>query len=145
MTFQRKLLLGFSLMALPALLVGAEAIRSRPLEDRALDALGESLDRNRTYADVENAMFDQTEAIWRHLSGLDPDARQEWRLGGEVVNYWLDRWSSQLQPEQTDLANGVREIQLQIRAAGDSVIRLADLGRREAAHALARRQVKVPP
>jgi signal transduction histidine kinase len=143
MTFQRKLLLGFSLMALPALLVGAEAIRSNALERRALEALGESLARNRTYADVENAMFDQTEAIWRHLSGLDPDARQEWRLGGEVVDYWLDRWSSQLQPEQTDLANGVREIQLQIRAAGDSVIRLADLGRREEAYALARREIKL--
>jgi signal transduction histidine kinase len=143
MTFQRKLLLGFSLMALPALLVGAEAIRSNALERRALEALGESLARNRTYADVENAMFDQTEAVWRHLSGLDPDARQEWRLGGEVVDYWLDRWSSQLQPEQTDLANGVREIQLQIRAAGDSVIRLADLGRREEAYALARREIKL--
>jgi two-component system, NtrC family, sensor kinase len=143
MTFQRKLLLGFSLMALPALLVGAEAIRSNALERRALEALGESLARNRTYADVENAMFDQTEAIWRHLSGLDPAARQEWRLGGEVVDYWLDRWSSQLQPEQTDLANGVREIQQQIRAAGDSVIRLADLGRREEAYALARREIKL--
>ncbi len=143
MTFQRKLLLGFSLMALPALLVGAEAVRSNALERRALEALGESLARNRTYADVENAMFDQTEAIWRHLSGLDPAARQEWRLGGEVVDYWLDRWSSQLQPEQTDLANGVREIQQQIRAAGDSVIRLADLGRREEAYALARREIKL--
>ena len=39
MTFQRKLLLGFSLMALPALLVGAEAIRSNVLERRALTAL----------------------------------------------------------------------------------------------------------
>jgi len=143
MTFQRKLLLGFSLMALPALLVGAEAVRSNALERRALEALGESLARNRTYADVENAMFDQTEAIWRHLSGLDPAARQEWRLGGEVVDYWLDRWSSQLQPEQTDLANGVREIQQQIRAAGDSVIRLADLGRRKEAYALARREIKL--
>ena len=123
MTFQRKLLLGFSLMALPALLVGAEAIRSNALERRALEALGGSLARNRTYADVENAMFDQTEAIWRHLTGLDPEARQEWRLGGEVVDYWLDRWSGQLPPEQMDLANGVRQIQREIRAVGDSVHR----------------------
>jgi signal transduction histidine kinase len=143
MTFQRKLLLGFSLMALPALLVGAEAIRSNALERRALEALGESLARNRTYADVENAMFDQTEAVWRHLTGLDPDARQEWRLGGEVVDYWLDRWSSELQPEQVELANGVREIQRQIRAAGDSVFRLADVGRRNEAYALARREIKL--
>ena len=143
MTFQRKLLLGFSLMALPALLVGAEAIRSNALERRALEALGESLARNRTYADVENAMFDQTEAIWRHLTGLDPDARQEWRLGGEVVDYWLDRWSSELQPEQVELANNVREIQRRIRTVGDSVFRLADAGRRDQAYALARSEIKL--
>lgn len=143
MTVQRKLLLGFSLMALPALLVGAEAIRSNALERRALEALGGSLARNRTYADVENAMFDQTEAIWRHLTGLDPEARQEWRLGGEVVDYWLDRWASQLPPEQMDLANGVRQIQREIRAAGDSVIALSDGGKREAAYALARSELKL--
>lgn len=143
MTFQRKLLLGFSLMALPALLVGAEAIRSNALERRALEALGGSLARNRTYADVENAMFDQTEAIWRHLTGLDPDARKEWQLGGEVVNYWMDRWSSQLPKEQAGLADGVRAIQRQIRTVGDSVIRLADAGRREDAYALARRELKL--
>jgi signal transduction histidine kinase len=143
MTFQRKLLLGFSLMALPALLVGAEAIRSNALERRALEALGGSLAHARTYADVENAMFDQTEAIWRHLTGLDPDARKEWQLGGEVVNYWLDRWSSALPADQVDLAKGVTEIQRQIRAVGDSVIRLADGGQRENAYALARRELKL--
>ena len=40
MTFQRKLLFGFSLMVLPALLIGGEAIRSNLLERRALQALG---------------------------------------------------------------------------------------------------------
>ena len=60
-TFQRKLLFGFSLMVLPALLVGAEAIRSNHLERRALDALGQSMARTRTYAELETAMFDQSE------------------------------------------------------------------------------------
>ena len=82
MTFQRKLLFGFSLMVLPALLVGAEAIRSNALERRALTALGESMARTRTYAELETAMFDQSELIWRYLSGLDPTARQEFQLNG---------------------------------------------------------------
>jgi two-component system, NtrC family, sensor kinase len=143
MTFQRKLLLGFSLMALPALLVGIEAIRSNALERRALETLGESLSRTRTYADVENAMFDQTEAIWRQLSGLDPDARKEWRLSGEVVDYWLDRWSTELRPDEVELANAVREVQRQIRAVGDSVIVLADAGRREEGYRIARQEIKM--
>ncbi|HZE76412.1 MAG TPA: ATP-binding protein [Gemmatimonadales bacterium] len=143
MTFQRKLLLGFSLMALPALLVGVEAIRSNALERRALEALGESLGRTRSYADVENAMFDQTEAIWRHLTGLDPEARKEWRLSGEVVDYWFDRWTTELRPDELELANGVREVQRQIRVVGDSVIALSDSGRREEGYRIARQELKL--
>ena len=85
MTFQRKLLFGFSLMVLPALLVGAEAIRSNALERRALGALGASMSRTRTYAELETAMFDQSELVWRYLSGLDSTARQEFVLTGQVV------------------------------------------------------------
>ena len=85
MTFQRKLLFGFSLMVLPALLVGAEAIRSNLLERRALERLGQSMARTRTYAELETAMFDQGEIIWRGLSGLDPSARREFALTGDVA------------------------------------------------------------
>ena len=84
MTFQRKLLFGFSLMVLPALLVGAEAIRSNALERRALGALGASMSRSRTYAELETAMFDQSELVWRYLSGLDSTARQEFVLTGQI-------------------------------------------------------------
>ena len=85
MTFQRKLLVGFSLMVLPAVLVGAEAIRSNRLERRALDALGESMARTRTYAELETAMFDQGEIVWRALSGLDPNARREFELSSDPI------------------------------------------------------------
>ena len=63
MTFQRKLLLGVSLMVLPALLIGVEAIRSNALEQRALETLGDRLGRSRTYAELETAMFNQTEVV----------------------------------------------------------------------------------
>ncbi len=142
MTFQRKLLLGFSLMVLPALLVGAEAIRSNRLERRALDALGESMARTRTYAELETAMFDQTELVWRDLSGLDPTARQEFRLTGQVVDYWQARWRGELKPEEMALADGVAHIQRQIVIVSDSVFTLADGGHREDAYRLALRELR---
>ena len=142
MTFQRKLLFGFSLMVLPALLVGAEAIRSNVLERRALTALGESMARTRTYAELETAMFDQTELIWRDLSGLDPTARKEFRLTGEVVGYWQDRWRAELRPEETTLADGVLGIQRQIVTVSESVFALEDAGRREEAYRLAERELR---
>jgi signal transduction histidine kinase len=141
-TFQRKLLFGFSLMVLPALLVGAEAIRSNSLERRALTALGQSMARTRTYAELETAMFDQTELVWRYLSGLDATARHEFELTGEVVSYWQDRWRDELRPEEIGLADGVAAIQRQIVAVSDSVFRLADAGRREEGYRLAQRELK---
>ncbi len=142
MTFQRKLLFGFSLMVLPALLVGAEAIRSNLLERRALTALGESMARTRTYAELETAMFEQGELVWRHLSGLDPTARREFALTGQVVSYWQDRWRAELRPEEAQLAEGIAGIQRQIVAVSDSVFHLADAGRREEAYRLAERELK---
>jgi signal transduction histidine kinase len=141
-TFQRKLHFGFSLMALPALLVGAEAIRSNALERRALTALGESMARTRTYAELETAMFDQTEMVWRYLSGLDPTARQEFELTGQVVDYWQDRWRGELRPEEMALADGVAGIQRQIVTVSESVFDLADAGHREEAYRLAQRELK---
>jgi signal transduction histidine kinase len=141
-TFQRKLLFGFSLMVLPALLVGAEAIRSNALERRALGALGESMARTRTYAELETAMFDQSELVWRYLSGLDETAGKEFQLTGEVVTYWQDRWRAELRPDEMALADGVAAIQRQIVAVADSVFRLADAGHRVEAYRLAQRELK---
>jgi signal transduction histidine kinase len=141
-TFQRKLLLGFLLMVLPALLVGAEAIRSNLLERRALEALGLSMARTRTYAELETAMFDQSEVIWRYLSGLDPAARKEFQLTGQVVDYWQERWRAELRPGETQLADGVAGIQREIRVVGDSVFALYDAGRREQAYRIAQRELK---
>ena len=129
-------------MVLPALLVGAEAIRSNRLERRALDALGESMARTRTYAELETAMFDQGESVWRALSGLDSGARREFELSAEVVRYWEDRWRAELGPGESELADGVSLIQREIRIVADSVFRLADAGRRVEAFALAQRELK---
>ena len=142
MTFQRKLLFGFSLMVLPALLIGAEAIRSNLLERRALQALGESMARTRTYAELETAMFDQSEIIWRYLSGMDPTAKKEFRLAGQVVDYWQQRWAGELRPDEMGLARGVRDIQQQIQAAAATIFNLYDSGRHQAAFTFAQQELK---
>ena len=129
-------------MALPALAVAAAAIRSNLLERRALQALGQSMARTRTYAELETAMFDQSEVIWRYLSGLDPGARKEFRLTGQVVDYWQQRWAAELSPEEVGLAEGVRNIQRQIQAAADSIFRLYDSGARQAAFTTAQHELQ---
>ena len=140
MTLQRKLLLGFSLMVLPALLVGLHGIRTNAREQDALEGLGRRLAQSRTYAEVEDAMFNQTQVVWRYLSG-DPAAKKEFPLTEQVVDFWLDRWTAGLPPDEVTLADGVRKIELQIRSVADTVFRLYDSGRREAAYVTARQQL----
>jgi signal transduction histidine kinase len=129
-------------MVLPALVVGAGAIRSNLLERRALQALGQSMARTRTYAELETAMFDQSEVIWRYLSGLDPSARNEFRLTGQVVDYWQQRWAAELRPEEMEMANRVRGIQRQIQTTADSIFRLYDTGQRQAAFRAAQQELQ---
>ncbi|HEV2749650.1 MAG TPA: ATP-binding protein [Gemmatimonadales bacterium] len=140
MTLQRKLLLGFSLMVLPALLVGLHAIRTNAREQEALEALGRRLAQSRTYAEVEDAMFNQTQVVWRYLSG-DPAAKREFPLTEQVVDYWLDRWTAGLPPDEVTLADGVRKIELEIRSVAGGVFKLYDSGRHEAAYLTARREL----
>jgi len=139
-TLQRKLLLGFSLMVVPALLVGVQAIRTNALVRGTLQSLGERLARSRTYAEVEDAMFNQTQVIWRYLSG-DPAAKREFPLTEQVVGFWLDRWTAGLPPDELKLADGVRGIETDIRAVAGRVFRLHDAGRRDAAAVLARQEL----
>ncbi|MDF3053431.1 MAG: putative Histidine kinase, partial [Geminicoccaceae bacterium] len=112
------------------------------LERRALQALGESMARTRTYAELETAMFDQTEVIWRYLSGMDPTAKEEFRLGGQVVDYWQRRWAEELRPDERALAEGVARIQGQIQTTGAGIFRLYDSGRRQAAYSMAQQELK---
>src|SRR6266705_2513261 len=139
-TLQRKLLLGFSLMVLPALLVGLQAIRTNTLERGTLEVLGERLAHSRTYAEVEDAMFNQTQVVWRYLSG-DPAAKKEFPLTEQVVDYWLDRWAAGLPPDEIKLADGVRNIEGDIRAVAARVFKLYDSGQRQAAYLAARQEL----
>ena len=140
MTLQRKLLLGFALMVLPTLFVGVQAIRTNALERGTLETLGQRLARSRTYADVEDAMFNQTQVIWRYLSG-DPTAKQEFPLTVQVVDFRFDRWTADLPPDEVKLADAVRRIEADIQAVAARVFQLHDAGRRDQAALVARREL----
>ena len=102
----------------------------------------ESMARTRTYAELETAMFDQSEIIWRYLSGMDPTAAKEFQLAGEVVDYWEERWRAELKPEERELAEGVAALQRQIRAAGDSIFSMSEAGDRKGAYRTAQVELK---
>lgn len=142
MTFQRKLQLGFCLMVLPVALIGAEALRSNHEERLALEALGESMKRTRTYAELETAMFNQSEAVWRFLSGMDPRAEADFDLIEKVVQHWQERWEAELRPEEMGLARDVEALHAELRAVSERVFDLDRSGHHEDAYRLAERELK---
>jgi signal transduction histidine kinase len=142
MTFQRKLLLGFSLMALPALLIAGEAIRTNALERKALNALGDHLAHNRTYGELEDAMSDHADVIWRYLTGMDATGQQEFEKTGEVVDYWHARWVAELPPDEMGLADTIHLIRAQIEAVAHRVFAQYDSGHRQAAYDMAQRDLR---
>jgi len=127
-------------MVLPTLFVGIQAIRTNALEGGTLEALGQRLAHSRTYAEVEDAMFNQTQVVWRYLSG-DPAAKKEFPLTEQVVDFWLDRWAAGLPPGDMKLADGVRKIETDIRGVAARVFKLHDSGQREAAYLTARQEL----
>src|SRR5438874_4296612 len=127
-------------MVVPTLFVGVQAIRTNALERATLETLGQRLARSRTYADVEDGMFNQTQVIWRYLGG-DPTAKQEFPLTGQVVDFRLDHWTADLPPDEVKLADGVRRIEAEIRAVAARVFQLHDAGQRDQAALVARREL----
>jgi signal transduction histidine kinase len=87
-------------------------------------------------------MFDQSEVIWRYLSGMDSTAAREFQLAGEVVDYWQARWRAELRPEERELAEGVASLQRQIRRTGDSIVALYQAGDRHGAYRMAQLELK---
>ena len=98
--------------------------------------------RTRTYAELETAMFNESQVIRRYLSGMDPTARRDFEVNRQVVTYWQGRWRQALRPGESDLADGVDAIQRQIVLASDSVFALYDAGHHTDAYRMAQVELR---
>ncbi|MDE2320867.1 MAG: HAMP domain-containing protein [candidate division NC10 bacterium] len=142
MKFQRKLLLGFALMVVPVLLISIEAIWNNREERAALRALGESMARTRTYAELETVLFRQSRQIWGFLTGTDHEAQAEFfRLEPEIEEH-LRQWKLTLTPDEMDLVTDVEQIHGQMFDVGKRIISLYQNGQRSAALTLANTELK---
>ncbi len=142
MKFQRKLLLGFSLMVLPVLLIGVQAVWNNREERAALRALGDSMARTRTYAELETVLFRQSRQVWGLLTGTDHEANAEFfRLEPEIAER-LRQWKLTLASDEMDLATDVEQIHTRMFDVGKRIISLYQGGQRSAALVLANTELK---
>lgn len=142
MKFQRKLLLGFSLMVLPVLLISVQAVWNNREERAALRALGDSMARTRTYAELETVLFRQSRQVWGFLTGTDHEANAEFfRLEPEIAER-LRQWKRTLASDEMDLATDVEQIHARMFDVGKRIISLYQGGQRSAALVLANTELK---
>lgn len=142
MKFQRKLLLGFALMVVPVLLIGVQAVWNNREERAALRALGESMARTRTYAELETVLFRQSRQVWGFLTGTDDQAQAEFlRLETEIAER-LRQWKLTLTPDELDLATDVEQIHTRMFNVGKHILFLYQDGQRSAALTLANTELK---
>ena len=141
MTFRQKLLLGVFLLILPAVVIGAGAIRSNRFERSAIAAIEARLARSRTYAELETAMFDQSVLVWQILGGVDSSVLREVPLRRQVVEYRFAQWQSQLDSQDFGLAAAVSALQHEFERVTDSVLVLMAAGRRAEGYRLARSEL----
>jgi len=129
-------------MVLPVVLISAEAIWNNREERQALRALGESMARTRTFADLETLLFRQSRQVLGFLSGIDREAKGEFfRLETEIVER-LRRWKEELKADEMHLARDIEEIHAQIFAVGKQVFFLYQAGNWKAALEVADRELK---
>ncbi len=142
MTFQRKLLLGFSIMVIPIALIGAEALWSNREERQALRALGESMARTHTFEELETLLFRQGRRVFPFLTGMEPGAKADFLRLEEEIKERLGAWEAVLEPEERHLARDVEQIHAQIFGAGKQVFALYEAGKRFEAFLVADRELQ---
>ena len=130
-------------MVLPALLVGAGAIRSNVLERRALAGAGREHgadpDLRRAgdrHVRPERGHLALPERAGSHRHARSSGSPARWSTTGSNAgppSSVRRRWA---------LAEGVADIQRQIQTAADSIFRLYDAGQRQAAFTVAQRELK---
>ena len=137
MTLRRKLLVAFSIMTVPLLVIGGLMLWNIREENQALRALEEGLGRVRIFAELESAVHRQVLKIRDYLTGWDKGAKREFEWLERVVRELAEEWKGAVShPEDVQLAADFDRLHREItdlaekaftayeRGRGDEAIRL---------------------
>jgi len=142
MTFQRKLFLGFCIMIVPIVLIGAEALWTNRQEHQALRALGESMAKTHAFEELETLLFRQGRRVFPFLTGMDPGAKADFFRLEEEIKKRLLEWEAVLKPEEVSLARDIGQLHARILTVGRQVFALDEAGKRFDAFLVADRELQ---
>jgi len=116
MTLRRKLLVAFSIMTVPLLVIGGLTLWNIREENQALRALEEGLGRVRIFAELESAVHRQVLKIRDYLTGWDRGAKREFDWVDRVVRELAEQWKGAVShPEDVQLAEDFDRLYREIK------------------------------
>src|SRR3990172_5306716 len=142
MTLRRKLLVAFSIMTVPLLVIGGLTLWNIREENQALRALEEGLGRVRIFAELESAVHRQGPKIRDYLTGWDRVAKREFDWLDRVVSELAEEWKGAVShPEDVQLAEDFDRLYREIKDLAERAFTAYDGGRRDEAIRLVQQEL----
>ena len=142
MTLRRKLLVAFSIMTVPLLVIGGLTLWNIREENQALRALEEGLGRVRIFAELESAVHRQVLKIRDYLTGWDRGAKREFDWLDRVVRELAEEWKGAVShPEDVQLAEDFDRLYREIKDLAERAFNAYDGGRRDEAIRLVQQEL----
>jgi signal transduction histidine kinase len=142
MTLRRKLLVAFSIMTVPLLVIGGLTLWNIREENQALRALEEGLGRVRIFAELESAVHRQVLKIRDYLTGWDKGAKREFDWLDRVVQELMREWKLAVShPEDVQLAEDFEQLHGEIRDLAQEAFTAYERGRGDEAIRLVQQEL----
>lgn len=142
MTLRRKLLVAFSIMTVPLLVIGGLTLWNIREENQALRALEEGLGRVRIFAELESAVHRQVLKIRDYLTGWDKGAKREFDWLERVVRELAEEWKGAVShPEDVQLAEDFDRLHREIKDLAEKAFTAYERGRGDEAIRLVQQEI----
>ena len=139
MTLRQKLLVAFSIMILPLLVIGVLTLWTIREENLALQRLEAGMGKVRTFVQLESTINRQIRNIRDYLTGWDPAAKDEFVWLDRVVYDLMEEWKRAVShPEDVQLATDLERLQDEVSDLGHRAFALYETKRKEEAIQLVR-------
>ncbi len=142
MTLRRKLLVAFSIMTVPLLVIGGLTLWNIREENQALRALEEGLGKVRIFAELESAVHRQVLKIRDYLTGWDKGAKREFDWLERVVRELAEEWKGAVShPEDVQLAEDFDRLHREIKDLAEKAFTAYERGRGDEAIRLVQQEL----
>lgn len=142
MTLRKKLLVAFSMLILPLLIIGVLTLWTIREENLALERLEAGMAKVRIFAELESTAYRQVRKIRDYLTGWDPGAKNEYGWLDRVVDELLLTWKLSIShPQDIQLATDFERIQGEISDLAQTAFTLFEQQKKDEAVALVRQEL----